>query len=333
AFLSWAANDIKGMTNAEEIEFARQRINKIQGAGVGTGAAGGFTVPQAFLTVLETALREYGGVRDVATIISTDTGADMPFPTNNDTANSASILAENTAMSTVDVTFGQVTLRAFMFATGIVPVSLQLIQDTAFDMGSWLAMQLGTRLARGENTQFTTGAGTTAAPQGFANATVGATIGHTLPTGNTTGFTYTGLVTVEHSIDPTYRRLPSCVWMMSDTALRQVRLILDSQNRPIFVPGYQVGQIGAVGGAPDTLMGRRIVINQDMPVPAANARSIAIGDFSRYYVRNVLGAQVRRLDERYAEALQVAFIGYHRADGRLVDAGTNPIRLLQNSAT
>lgn len=330
-FLDWARNGLQGLT-PEQQTIARQRMAPVQGAGVGTGAAGGFTVPQEFLALLETAMRAYGGMREVATIISTDSGADMPMPTNNDTGNSGSIIAENTAQSTVDVTFGQIILRAFMYTSGIVPVSYQLLQDTAFDIGAWLATQLGTRLARIENNHFTVGTGVATQPQGIANASVGLTIGHTLATGNTLGFTYLGLVSAEHSVDPAYRRSPACRWMMSDTALRQVRLILDSQNRPIFVPGYTIGN-DAVGGAPDTLMGYRISINQDMPVPAANARSIAFGDFSKYFIREVRGTQVVRLNERFADALQVAFFGYQRVDGRIIDAGMNPIRLLQNSAT
>jgi HK97 family phage major capsid protein len=329
AFLSWVRNGLQEMPD-DLRAVARSRIGQVQGAGVGTGAAGGFTVPQEFLAVLETALREYGGMRDAATIIRTATGADMPMPTNNDTGNSGVILAENTQMATLDVTFAQITLRAFMYASGLVPVSYQLLQDTAFDMGTWLAMQLATRLGRIENNHFTLGTGT-GQPAGLANATVGATIGVTLPTGNTTSLTYAGLVQLEHSVDPAYRRR-GARWMMSDTALRQIRLILDSQNRPIFVPGYQSGT-GAVAGAPDTIMGYPIVINQDMPVPAANARSVAFGDMSKYLIREVLGPQVVRLNERFADALQVAFIGFQRADGRLVDAGTNPIRVLQQSAT
>lgn len=330
-FLAWARDGMQALTPEQQV-LARQRLAPVQGAGVGTGAAGGFTVPQEFLAVLETALRDYGGMREVATIIRTASGADMPMPTNNDTGNSGSIIAENTAQSTLDVSFAQVTLRAFMYTSGIVPVSYQLLQDTAFDMGSWLALQLGTRLARIENNHFTVGTGAATQPQGIANATVGLTIGHTLPTGNATGYTYAGLVNLEHSVDPAYRRMPNCVWMMSDAALRQIRLVLDSQNRPIFVPGYTIGN-DAVGGRPDTLMGYRLVINQDMPVPAANARSLAFGDFSRYYIREVQGVQVVRLNERYADALQVAFFGYQRVDGRIVDGGTNPIRLGQNSAT
>lgn len=332
-FMGWLKHGMQGLTPEQQV-VAQRHLTTVQGAGVGTGAAGGFTVPQEFMAALETALRDYGGMREVATIIRTASGADMPMPTNNDTSNSGSIIAENTAQSTLDVTFAQVILRAFMYTSGIVPVSYQLLQDTAFDMGTWLAQQLGVRLARIENNHFTAGTGVATQPQGIANATVGLTVGHQLPTGaaNVTGFTYQGLVTVQHSVDPAYRRMPNCVWMMSDTALRQVRLILDSQNRPIFVPGYTIGN-DAVGGAPDTIMGHRLVINQDMPVPAASARSIAFGDFSRYFIREVQGIQVVRLNERFADALQVAFFGYQRVDGRIVDAGTNPIRLLQNSAS
>jgi HK97 family phage major capsid protein len=332
-FRNWMRDGMQNLTPEQQV-IARQRMAPVQGAGVGTGAAGGFTVPQEFLAMLDTAMRAYGGMREVATVITTASGADMPMPTNNDTGNSGSIIAENTAQSNLDVTFGQVILRAFMYTSGMVPVSYQLLQDTAFDMGEWLATTLGTRLARIENNHFTLGTGAAAQPQGIANASVGLTIGHTQPTGagNVAGYNYTSLVTVEHSVDPAYRRSPSCRWMLSDTALRQVRLILDSQNRPLFVPGYTIGS-DAVGGAPDTMMGYRIVINQDMPVPAANARSIAFGDFSKYFIREVQGTQVVRLNERFADALQVAFFGYQRVDGRIVDSGTNPIRLLQNSAS
>jgi predicted phage gp36 major capsid-like protein len=43
--------------------------------------------------------------------------------------------------------------------------------------------------------------------------------------------------------------------------------------------------------------------------------------------------QMRRLDERYADNLQVGFFAFGRWGGNLVDAGTNPIRVFVNSAT
>jgi HK97 family phage major capsid protein len=66
---------------------------------------------------------------------------------------------------------------------------------------------------------------------------------------------------------------------------------------------------------------------------AANAKSILFGDFSNYLIREVMDFTVLRLVERYAEYLQVAFIGFQRVDGNLIIAGTNPIKYYQNSAT
>ena len=44
-------------------------------------------------------------------------------------------------------------------------------------------------------------------------------------------------------------------------------------------------------------MGRRIVVNQDVAVMAANAKSILFGDFSLYTIRDVMSAEVRRFDD------------------------------------
>ena len=70
-----------------------------------------------------------------------------------------------------------------------------------------------------------------------------------------------------------------------------------------------------------------------MAAMAANAKSILFGDFTRYYVRIVLGMQLMRLVERYADALQIGFLAFMRADGNLLDAGTHPIVYYSNSAT
>jgi HK97 family phage major capsid protein len=55
---------------------------------------------------------------------------------------------------------------------------------------------------------------------------------------------------------------------------------------------------------------------------------------SLYKVRRVAGGvTIMRLVERYADYLQVGFLGFERFDGQLLDAGTHPIGAWQNSAT
>jgi HK97 family phage major capsid protein len=71
-----------------------------------------------------------------------------------------------------------------------------------------------------------------------------------------------------------------------------------------------------------------------MATPAANANSVLFGDMSKYKLRKVKnGVTLMRLVERYADYLQVGFIGWGRFDGNVIDAGTHPICVGINSAT
>jgi len=109
-----------------------------------------------------------------------------------------------------------------------------------------------------------------------------------------------------------------------------VRKIKDSQGRPIFVPGYEVG---VPGGAPDTLLGQSVVVNQDVAVMAANAKSILYGDFSKYVIRDVMDLTLFRMtDSAFTLNGQVGFVGFQRSGGRLIDAGA-AVRYYSNSAT
>ena len=90
---------------------------------------------------------------------------------------------------------------------------------------------------------------------------------------------------------------------------------------------------GLAGGAPGLISDKPYWINQDMAQLGAGNKTMLFGDFSKYAVRKVRDIVIRRLDERYAENLQVAFFAWTRMDGRLIDAGTNPIKHLVQAAS
>ena len=72
---------------------------------------------------------------------------------------------------------------------------------------------------------------------------------------------------------------------------------------------------------PDTLFGYPIEINQDMPAMTTGNKPIAFGDFYEgYIIRQVRGFQVLRMDERWADFLQVGFLGFARYDGKVRNA-------------
>jgi HK97 family phage major capsid protein len=65
-----------------------------------------------------------------------------------------------------------------------------------------------------------------------------------------------------------------------------------------------------------------------MSAIAPSAKALAFGDFSRYYIRRIIGARVLRLVERYADYNQIAFVAFQRWHGNLIDVGTHPIKYL-----
>ncbi len=286
--------------------------------GVGTATAGGYTVAPGFRDrIIETA-RAFGGMLQVAEVINTDTGANLQWPTNDDTANVGAILAENTQVTEQDVTLGTNSLDAFMYTSKLVRTSYQLLQDSAFDVEDWLARRLGERLGRILNQHFTTGTGT-AQPDGIVT---GSTVGKVGAAGQLTTITYADILDLVESIDPAYQADAS--FMVSQGSRKMIRRLTDSQGRPLWEPGLQVG-------TPDSLLGYGMVVNQDMPAPAASAKSILFGNFREAYViRLVTDVALLRLAERYADFLQVGFLAFQRADGTLQNGAA--VRAYQHPA-
>jgi HK97 family phage major capsid protein len=293
--------------------------------GVGSGSAGGDIVPTGFMYELEKAMKWYGSMLQSSDVFDTSTGQPLPWPNVNDTTNSGELIAENSIVSTQDVTFGSITFGAFKFSTKLIKVSIELLQDSAFDVESMLRDLFAIRLGRILNTKFTVGVGTTE-PNGIITAAtsgVAAAAGSAANTGGTeTGATTIGsndLVELEHSVDPAYRRGAS--WMMHDSTLKSLKEILDKYGRPLWQPGI-------AAGAPDLLMGYPYFINNDMATVAASAKTVLFGDMKKYKVRRVKEFRLLRLVERFAEYGQVGFLGFARYDGNLLDAGTHPVKYL-----
>ncbi len=281
-------------------------------------SVGGFSIQDEAMREVEVALLSFGAMRRAGcTILRTDTGGPLPIPTVNDSTNVGALIAEGTTVGTQDVTFGQLVLDAWKYTSKMVLVSVELMQDNSVNLPQLLGRLLGERIGRATNTDFTTGNGSSK-PNGVVNA---ATFTQAA-TQNTTAITFANLIALYHSVDPAYR--DNAKWMMNDNSISKIKLMTDSQGRPLWLPGL-------VDRAPDTILGSPYVINQDMASMTISAKSILFGDFSKYWIRDVRDFTLLRLDERFAEFLQVAFVAFARTDGDLLDAGTHPIKGYQNS--
>lgn len=313
-------------------------VGAIQNAQSGTvGSQGGFLIPTGFSKDLFEAMKWFGGIDGVVGQFDTATGNPWPWPTINDTSNKGRIIGQNVQTTETDFGFGQVTFNAYIGSSDIVLIPLALIEDSYFDMDGLTARLLGIRLGRLLNLKCTVGTGT-AEPTGIVTAAAAAGNVFQLATGHTADITYNNLVDVEHSVDPAYRFEPNTRWMFSDAELKLIKKLVDGQSRPLWQPGltasFREGAAVDITASKPTILDHPYIINQDMATPAASAYTILFGDMSTFKVRRVAGGvTLLRLVERYADYLQVGFTAFLRFDSNLIDAGTHPVAVMQQSAS
>ena len=313
----------RGMAQATPDQQAALQQRFQNAAAVGTGPAGGYTIPPAFRAIMVETMKAFGVMLTEAELVETDTGANMPWPTNDDTGNLGAILAENAPITEQDVAFGQASLDAYMFTSKLVRASIQFLQDSP-NADAWLARKLGERIGRIKSQMFTVGTGASQPDGIVVSAPIGVTGTGSLAT--TGGIAYDNLVDLMESLDPAYGDHPDAKWMMHQTARKAIRKLKDSTGKPIWEPSVQAG-------VPDTLIGRPVRVNNDMATVAQNSLSLGYGNIrAAYVIREVIGSSaLLRLTERYADNLQVGFIAFERADGTLQDV--NAFKTFKTTAT
>jgi len=321
-FRAWLAGGVENLTSEQREIVAKRREALRNTMSTTTGSEGGYLVPREFANTLLESLKEYGGMREVAQVIRTESGAPMDFPTTDATSEEGEILGENVEVDDEDAAFGTLVHSTFKFSSKGVAIPFELLQDSAIDIEAHIRERLTQRLGRISNRMFTAGTGT-GQPHG---AVTGAGAGKIGASGQVTSITWEDLVDLTHAVDPAYRRSAQCALMFHDNTLRELKKLKDNDGRPIWLPGVESGESS-------TLVGYRYSINQDMPAMAAGAKSVLFGDFSRYIIRDVMQiALFRMTDSAYTRKGQVGFLAFLRSGGRLMDTG-GALKYYQNAAS
>jgi len=287
-----------------------QRDAEFRAQTVGTAGAGGYTVPVELANILIKTMAMWGPMynEDICTTINTASGNQINIPTVDDTAVAVAKHTEATALTDdggVDVTFAQKRLDAYVFDTEFVRFSLELAQDSIFNMETLLGSLLGERLGRRANVELTTGDGT-GDPNGIVTAS---SFGKTAAA--VAAITADELIDLVHSVDPAYRMSPKVRFMFNDTTLAAIRKLKDGQGQYL----WQQGDF--TNGVASTLLGYRYSVNQAMASPATGVKTVIFGDFAKYFVRKVGFPVIGVMRERFWPDLGIA--GLIRLDGELGD--------------
>ena len=291
---------------------AREVINALQ---IGTDSEGGYLVPDEYERTLVQALEEENVFRRLAHVIQTSTGdRKIPLVASKGTA---SWIDEEGAYLESDDSFGQISIGAYKLGT-MIKVSEELLNDSVFDIESYIANEFTRRIGAREEESFINGDGT-GKPIGILNATGGADVGVT--TAAPTTLTADNLIDLFYSLRVPYRR--KAVWLLNDSTIQIIRKLKDGNGQYLWQPSL-------VANTPDTILGRPIVSSSYMPTVAAGNKTVAFGDFSFYWIADRQGRSFKRLDELFAATGQVGFRGSERVDGKLILP--EAIKVLQQKA-
>jgi HK97 family phage major capsid protein len=276
----------------------------------GTNSAGGYTVPTELFNEIVKSMAATGPMYDPAVTreITTSGGNPIKVPTVDDTSKSAGLHTEGAALTddnSEDVTFGQKSLDAYVYDTEFLKISMELLQDSAFNVESFIGELLGERLGRKANSILTIGTGSSQ-PNGIVTAS---TLGVTAAA--TGAITFDEIIDLEHAVDPAYRASPKAAYMFNDGVLKAIRKLKDGNGQYI----WQMGDVQK--GVPPSLNGRRYYINQAMASLATGNKTMIFGDLGKYFVRKIGSPVIGVLRERFWPDLGMA--GLVRLDGELSD--------------
>ena len=269
---------------------------------VGTDTEGGFLVPDEFEKKLISALEEENVFRPLATKIQTSSG-DRKIPVITQKGE-ATWMEEEEAYTLSDDAFGQIALSAYKVGTAI-KISEELLNDSVFDLPSYIAKEFARRIGTKEEEAFLIGDGK-GKPTGIFAATGGAENGAT-----TTGaaITFDDVIELFYSLKSPYRK--KAVWVLNEQTVKALRKIKDNTGNFIWQPSVSAG-------LPDTILNRPYVTSVYAPTIAAGAKAIAFGDYSYYWVADRQGRSLKRLNELFAMNGQVGFLASQRVDGKLI---------------
>ena len=275
-------------------------LNALQ---VGTDSEGGYLVPDEFERTLVQALEEENIFRQLAKVIQTSSGdRKIPVVASKGTA---SWIDEEGAYTESDDSFAQVSIGAYKLGT-MIKVSEELLNDSVFDLESYIAREFARRIGTKEEEAFFTGDGT-GKPLGILAASGGAETGVTAA--SATAVTADELMDLFYSLKSPYRK--NAVWILNDSTIKAIRKLKDNNGQYLWQPSL-------VAGTPDTILGRPVKTSTYMPAIAAGAKTIAFGDFSYYWIADRQGRSFKRLNELYAANGQVGFLGSQRVDGKMI---------------
>lgn len=228
----------------------------------------------------------------------------------------AGVTAENAQFKDSDVEFETVELRAFK-VTAMCQATFEMLQNSEIDLTNYLLDVIVRRLSRELNKLFLVGTGSNQ-PKGLITEGIEHEVSADLTIGD--------FITMQTKIHPDY--LNGAVWLVGRDTFTKMANLLDGNGRPYLLPTYDTVN----NKVSYTLLGLRVVVDNNMPAFEAEKVAIAMANIGEAYSVNILtDITVRHLTETGFTQGFETFAGYVMADGKVVNADAIVIGKVANS--
>lgn len=273
---------------------------------------GGFLVPEDYEQAIDRVALSVSAMRRLATVrtIGTDTYKKL---VNQGGASSGWVGEKGARAETNTPTLTEIAINTKEIYA--MPAATQtLLDDSRVDIAGWLADEVSIEFSEQESEAFIHGNGVEQ-PKGIAAYAMAANSSYVW---GKVGYITSGnaslvndldkLIDLQHSLKPVYRN--GAAWLMNDATLATIRKMKDGDGNYIWVPGLK-------DGAPDTLLGKPVEIDDNVDDIGNGKYPIFFANFKRAYL--IIDRQgVRVLRDPYTSKPYVLFYTTKRVGGGIV---------------
>jgi HK97 family phage major capsid protein len=231
---------------------------------------GGYLAPAEMSTEMIRDITQYSPIRGLASVRTTGAPS-VTYPKRTGITN-AKWKGEGQTSEESEPSFGQLEIPVREINT-FVDISNQLLADSAGQAEAEVRLALAEDFGKKEGVSFVKGAGTLD-PEGILTASG---VGYTFTGNSSTLGTAPAdkIIDLFYSLPAAYRNVGT--WLMNGTTLAAIRKLKDSTtNIYLWQPSLSAGQ-------PETILGRPVVEDPEMPDIGSGTEPILFGDIGSAY--------------------------------------------------
>jgi HK97 family phage major capsid protein len=308
--------DIRGAAREMAVIRNGGGVNELRALAWDTGSSASLvptTLARSLYQYLEAGIAAF---RMGTTKINTTSGEPLLFPRLGAHSIATQVSGQGTTLAGTDPTFARMQLDAFKYGE-LVRVSSEMLADSGIDLGAFLGADIGRALSRKIDVDLIVGSGS-GAPNGIMTAVSGS--GTIATGGSLITPTVEKLIDLKYSVNDQYRSDPSCAWLMNDSTAGTLAKLRDGAGGTVGAFLWRPSlTAGLMQGAPDMFLDKPVFVDPNVAAQGSNAKTVAFGAMSAYYVRTVGNPIIETDNSRFFDTDEVAYRGKFRVDGDLID--------------